>query len=155
MRQDDSLSEIVYIGECKALGIERPRVPNMLHRFFLYRSINRFCLIRNFAGWDGFDLWYVDVICNWAIFCNRATFFLSAAFSSSLLLALLSRLPKASAALCYLLLLCYIPYRSTLLLCCLFFRARNAMFKILGEDKEMVEQLQPEQMRAEVCTCAL
>jgi len=29
------------------------------------------------------------------------------------------------------------------------------MFKILGEDKEMVEQLQPEQMRAEVCTCAL
>jgi hypothetical protein len=22
-----------------------------------HRAVNRFCLIRNFAGWDGFDLW--------------------------------------------------------------------------------------------------
>jgi len=49
------------------------------------RSVNRFCLIRNFAGWDGFDAW-----------------------------------------------------------------ARNAMFKILGEDKEMVEELKPELVRSEV-----
>ncbi|KAL6764272.1 hypothetical protein V8C86DRAFT_1683936 [Haematococcus lacustris] len=49
------------------------------------RAINRFCLIRNFAGWEGFDRW-----------------------------------------------------------------ARNAMFKILSEDKVMVEQLQPEVVPLEV-----
>lgn len=49
------------------------------------RAVNRFCLIRNFAGWDGFDAW-----------------------------------------------------------------ARNAMYRILGEDKVMVEQLQPGKLRKEV-----
>jgi len=49
------------------------------------RSVNRFCLIRNFAGWDGFDIW-----------------------------------------------------------------ARNAMYKILNEDKVMVELLKPEAMPMEV-----
>lgn len=49
------------------------------------RAVNRFCLIRNFAGWEGFDAW-----------------------------------------------------------------ARQAMFRILNEDKVMVEQLKPEKIRAEV-----
>lgn len=53
----------------------------LLHSWFVWR---RFALIRNFAGWEGFDGW-----------------------------------------------------------------ARNAMFKILGEDKVMVEKLTPERLETE------
>lgn len=43
------------------------------------RSVNRFCLIRNFAGWEGFDAWArramfkilgEDKVCGWLMYIS-------------------------------------------------------------------------------------